>query len=83
MARFERSGQTGDIARMGDGHPNRLQVRDMRQQVLQACAALRIRVDFRQRRARSFNALGGRHDLYLAWKTATPSWLVQVQSSVT
>jgi hypothetical protein len=31
-----------------DSHTNRLQVRDMRQQALQACAALRIRVDFRQ-----------------------------------
>ena len=72
VARFERSGQAGDIARMGDGYPNRLQVRDMRQQVLQACAALRIRMDFRQRRARSFNALSGRYDLYLALENRHP-----------
>lgn len=47
-------------------------VRGMRQQVLQACAALRIRMDFRQRRARSFNALSGRYDLYLALENRHP-----------
>jgi hypothetical protein len=57
---------------MGDGHPNRLQVRDVRQQALQACAALRIRVDFRQHGARSFQAFGGRHDLYLALENRYP-----------
>ncbi len=68
---------------MGDGYPNRLQVRDMRQQVLQACAALRIRVDFRQRRARSSMRSVGATTSTWPWKIATPSWLVQVQSSVT
>ena len=72
LARFERGGQAGGIARVGDSRPNRLQVRDMRQQVLQACAALRIRVYFRQRGARSFHALSGRHDLYLALENRHP-----------
>ena len=49
----------------------------MRQQVLQAQAALRIRVYFRQRGARSFHALSGRHDLYLALENRYPVWLVQ------
>jgi hypothetical protein len=72
VACFERSGQAGGIAGVGDGHPNRLQVRDMRQQALQACAALRIGwISGNTVRVRS-NALSGRHDLYLALENRHP-----------